>query len=168
MLSPSRQLQLPHTVLNAGQHRDNSSDRIDPRQQVEQAFIHEDLLGNADGTVADVLVGAHNPVGGEREAAIGHRLEASHTDNHNDGFEIRRDLCPVVAVDIHFGVDVKVDVGKSIGLERCARLPHRNGVQDVQAPGAQMREVVRAEVVDDSLDLVDGAAVLGLEQTIEA
>ena len=168
VLSPSRQLQLPDAILNTREQRHDSSDCIDSRQELEQTLVHEDVTRDADGAMADVLVRANDPVGGECKATSRHGLESGHSDDHDNWLEIRRDLCPVVAVDVHLGVDVKVHVGKGIRLERSTRFPNRDRVKDVETPRAQVREVVRTEVVNNSLNLVDRAAALRREQTIEA
>lgn len=168
VLSPSSELELPDTILDTGEQRHDRGDRVDLRQELEQPLIHEDSASDADGAMADILVGADDPIGGECEAAGRHGLEAGNTDDHDDRLEIRRDLCPVVAVDIHLGVDVKGNIGEGVRLERGTRFPHRNSVQNVQTPRAQVREVVRPKVVNDRLNLIDGTAVLRLEKTVEA
>lgn len=168
VLSPSSELELPDTILNPREQRHDRGDRVNLCQELEKPLIHEDSASDADSAMADVFICADDPVGGECETAGRHGLEAGNTDDHDDRLEIRRDLCPVVAVDIHLGVDVKGNIGESVRLERGTRFPHRNSVQNVETPGAQVREVMRTNVMNDRLNLIDGTAVLRLEKAIEA
>ena len=125
------------------------------------------MPGEADGTVGDATTRADDPAGRVLEVVGGEGTEVGHAKNEHDWLRSLRDLTPVVTVVLHLGVDLEGDVRERVRSQRRACLEDGERVQDVGAGRDELCEVVLLEVGDKSLDLLDGALLVAVEETVE-
>ena len=166
--SPRGELQLPGTLaLEREGQGDDGGEAVDAGKKGEKALLEQNLLRDTDRTVRDASRGVGDPVARPFDLGGGKLAELCHSEDQQRRLAFLSHASPVVAIVGNLGVDLECKVGESVGGQDGTGLEDGESIHDMSTGGDQLREVVLLEVSDESLDLLDRAFLVTVEQAIE-